>query len=307
MTKSIFVLCNSDSLAIPTILKLKDLGWLSGIGIIEKSRGVLSPALEGLSLDLIVLERRNWVTELSNVLVTNKIDTVWVLTFPWKIPIKLLEIPPMGFVNFHFGILPKYKGIDPIFWQFKNLEKNGGLTVHLMNEEIDEGPVLLQELVSIAPGENYGFHCMRLGNTTPTWVERIIDAQNNKEFQYLALDNPNEIFDQKPTQKDLTIDWERQSAEQIELLVNACNPKYGGAKASVSNIEMYILEVTPVTIENQSNAAFGQIVHADAVYGLVVQCSDGNCIRITVVRTREGYLSGVKLFNLGFGAGHKFD
>jgi methionyl-tRNA formyltransferase len=282
---------------------------LVGVAILKKNDKTLGSELKALNLgvEILALERKDWIEILSQKLTEIEADTVWVLTFPWKIPLTLLKIPKHGFINFHYGLLPKYKGIDPIFWQYKNKENYGGLTVHLMNEHIDEGPILLQEQVPVMLGETYGFHCLRLGNTTPDWLSDVVDAQNNPQFEYLQLEPANQIIDQKPSEKDLTLDWKSQTAEDIEWLVNACNPKYGGVKTINNNVEMYILEVTPVTMEGLVNADPGQIVHADAIYGLVVCCADKSCVRITIVRTREGYLSGVKLFNLGFGVGHRFE
>jgi len=218
-----------------------------------------------------------------------------------------LESIPHGFVNFHFGLLPKYKGCDPVFWQIRNKEACGGITIHYMNEHIDEGPVLLQEKFLIMPGETYGLHCQRLGQFNATLVERVMNLQVAENFKSLELEDSDQVFSQKPAECDLEIDWLHQTSEEIECLVNASNPRYGGAKTRIAGFEMYVLEVTPVNLENKVEAKPGQIIHADSTYGLVIYCSDGESVRITVVRTREGYLSGVKLFNLGFNAGHVFD
>ena len=45
-------------------------------------------------------------------------------------------------VNFHPGILPNYKGLYPNFYSILKKEKNIGITFHLINEKIDEGPTL---------------------------------------------------------------------------------------------------------------------------------------------------------------------
>lgn len=305
----ILVCCNSDILAIPTLLKLKELGVLKGVCVPEANQKILLPALKALDLnvELICLSRKTWVNTINSLITRKEIDRVWVLTFPWIFPKSILDSIGNGFVNFHFGLLPKYKGNDPIFWQIKNKEAYGGTTIHFMNEHIDEGPVLLQEKFPIMPGETYGLHCQRLGQFNATLVERVMNLQFAENFKSLELEDSDKIFSQKPAECDLEIDWLHQTAEEIECLVNASNPKYGGAKTRIAGFEMYVLEVTPVNLENKVEAKPGQIIHADSTYGLVVYCSDGESVRITVVRTREGYLSGIKLFNLGFNAGHIFD
>lgn len=304
----ILVLCNSDSLAFPTLNTLGNLGLLVSVGLLESSEKELKPALcqMGLNIELLILTRQHWKETLKTEIKSKSIDTVWVLTFPWRIPNSLLTLPKKGFVNFHFGILPKYKGIDPVFWQLKNREPHGGLTIHKMTDSIDEGPVLLQELVSIIPGETYGFHCSRLGVAAAESVEKVKAIQLNPEQENITVDAQKNLGYGKPKEEDLTINWKIQTAEEIEALVNASNPKYGGVKTIINALEIYILEVTPVTLDGRVDAVPGQIVHADAIYGVVVFCKGGGSIRITVVRAKEGYLSGVRLFNLGFGMGHIF-
>jgi len=304
----VFVICNSDSLAIPSIVKLSELGVLVGLAIVKKAKKLLLPRLEALDLGLtpMVLERSTWEVELAEAIKDNGTDAVWALTFPWKVPASLLNIPPQGFINFHFGLLPKYAGADPIFWQFKNRESDGGLTVHLMSDEIDKGPILFQEKMKMMPGENYGFHCLRLGTFAVEQLDKIIDKVGQAPRDFLKLEDPDYVIEHKPTENDLGIDWAHQTAEEIEWLVNATNPVYGGARTRMNDNEIRILEVTPVNLDGEIKAEPGQIVHADVTFGVVVACSDNECIRITVVHTAEGYLSGVKLFNLGFTPGHIF-
>lgn len=288
---------------------LKERGLLVGVGIVKANANALMPALSNLGIkrkDCLVLDRTSWVKQMKDVLVKSKIDTVWVLTFPWLLPASLLEIPPKGFINFHFGLLPKYRGIDPVFWQIKNQEESGGITVHLMTEEVDAGPVIHQEHTMLMAGENYGLHCQRIGGLAPSLVDKILEALSSKAQQYQLIEKAEKHFDWKPNKKDLTINWKTQTAESIEWLVNATNPKYGGAWTVMGQFELRILEVTPVTMETKIEAEPGQIVYADVIYGLVVACFGGDFLRITIAKTAEGYMSGVRLFNLGFVKGHRF-
>ena len=50
----------------------------------------------------------------------------------------ILSIPKLGRLNVHAGILPRYRGINPSFWSLLNQEKQSAVTVHYINEEIDE-------------------------------------------------------------------------------------------------------------------------------------------------------------------------
>ena len=306
----IFALCNSDWLGFATIRSLEAQNLLAGVGILKKHASHLVPGLQDIQVPdekVHLLEKATWQKTMEELIEKEQVDVVWALTFPWKVPASLLKLPKQGFINFHFAQLPKYKGADPIFWEFKNREENGGITVHKMNEAIDEGPVILREPMPIMPGTNYGLHCQRLGSFTETLIPKVIMALDDKDFEYLSLEEEAPVCESKPTEADLTIDWENQTADEIEALVNGANPVYKGAVTNIGLLKMRILEVTPVTMEGgELKAEPGQIVHADVVYGLVVACADMECIRITIVQTPEGFMSGVKLFNLGYLPGQKF-
>lgn len=54
-----------------------------------------------------------------------------------------LDIPERGFLNAHPGLLPEFRGVDPVLWAVLE-DAEIGATVHLMTEGIDEGPILLR-------------------------------------------------------------------------------------------------------------------------------------------------------------------
>lgn len=56
----------------------------------------------------------------------------------------LLEIPKLGCLNVHTGILPGYRGFKPVFWMQSRSEPELGVTVHKMSEQIDTGPIIVQ-------------------------------------------------------------------------------------------------------------------------------------------------------------------
>ena len=61
----------------------------------------------------------------------------------------LIELAPLGCLNLHSALLPKYRGLMPSFWVLKNREKETGVSVFYVDEGIDSGPILVQERVAI--------------------------------------------------------------------------------------------------------------------------------------------------------------
>jgi methionyl-tRNA formyltransferase len=305
------LICSSDTIAIPTALKLKEQGLLQAIAIPEKFKTRLLPSFlqVGFSADTILtVTKENLSEKLNSIIINNEIDTVFVLTFPWKIPNEILSIPENGCINLHPGLLPKYRGADPVFWQIKNREINGGITAHLMTDKIDNGPILLIDQLPIMPGEPYGMHCQRIGAFAAQMILKVVALlQTKTTIKYLDIENVPDLYFKRPDKNNIRIDWNHQSAIEIESLVNACNPKYSGAITTIRAMELAIVEVSPADVNNvASDVLPGTIIYADGLYGIIVKCSDGQFLKINIVCMGEGYISGPKLFNLGFRVGETF-
>jgi methionyl-tRNA formyltransferase len=63
---------------------------------------------------------------------------------------EILSIPRLACINVHAGKLPKYRGVNPSFWALLNGEKESAITVHYMNESIDDGEIIQQDIFNIS-------------------------------------------------------------------------------------------------------------------------------------------------------------
>lgn len=306
----IALFCNCDTLVFPTIKHLMDKGFLSGIGVLERYRKFLHKPLLQLGVPeekITFFKKHDWVAQKQNWLTQLQPDAVWVFGFPWCIPDTLLSMPPKGFYNFHFGLFPKYKGGDPVFWQIKNRESQAGLTIHKMTTEIDAGPVVWREETPLFPGETHGLYCMRLGTVAANLLNKFLTQEEVVTAQTGDVDEQYAAYLKKPTASVLAINWLEQTADEIESLVNAANPMYGGAATVLRGMDMNLLEVAPTDLQGApKDTVPGTIVYADTLYGLIVACKNNQFLKINIASTREGYLSGGKLFNLGIKVGERF-
>lgn len=77
-------------------------------------------------------------------------DIIVVCAYGKILPKEFLKIPKYGCWNIHASLLPKYRGASPINWAILNGEKETGITVMLMDEGLDTGPILLQKKIEIS-------------------------------------------------------------------------------------------------------------------------------------------------------------
>ena len=91
-----------------------------------------------------------------------KPDLIAVAAFGRILPPTILSLPPLGCINVHGSLLPKYRGAGPIQWAIINGETETGITTMLMDEGMDTGAMLLQEAIPITPDDTAGTLAPRL-------------------------------------------------------------------------------------------------------------------------------------------------
>ncbi|MDB5200279.1 MAG: hypothetical protein JWO92_2242 [Chitinophagaceae bacterium] len=88
------------------------------------------------------------------------------------------------FINIHSGILPKYRGYSGGYWALVNNDKsNCGSTIHIVDEKIDTGPVLCQELIDIEPTDNYLTYAFLHVAIEIELLKKAIVSVINKDFK----------------------------------------------------------------------------------------------------------------------------
>lgn len=81
-------------------------------------------------------------------------DLFILVSYGKILPSSLLKIPPQGGINVHPSLLPKYRGASPVSWAILNGERQTGVSVIRMVEEVDAGDILLQKEVTIGNDED---------------------------------------------------------------------------------------------------------------------------------------------------------
>ncbi len=89
-------------------------------------------------------------------------DVIAVTAYGRILHTPILQLPPMGCVNVHGSLLPKYRGAAPVQWAIINGETETGITTMLMDEGMDTGAMLLQEKLEILPDDTSGTLAPRL-------------------------------------------------------------------------------------------------------------------------------------------------
>lgn len=121
-------------------------------------------------------------------------DLAVVASYGRIIPNEVLEVFPKGMINMHPSLLPKYRGACPVQNAILDGESKTGVTLILMDEKMDHGPIIAQEELDIDESETFesllkkGFQkgAEMLVNTLPDFVEGKIELkpQDDDEATY---------------------------------------------------------------------------------------------------------------------------
>jgi methionyl-tRNA formyltransferase len=66
----------------------------------------------------------------------------------------LIDLPRLGILNIHGAILPQYRGVMPSFWMLAHDEKQAGVSIYFVNEQIDAGDLVGQRVFDILPDDS---------------------------------------------------------------------------------------------------------------------------------------------------------
>ena len=281
----------STYLPMPLMISLKQQGLLEQVMLHPDAQAMLQEPLSNMMAPLEI----DVITDPSNPSVKDTCDLVIVMGYPAKITGNY----DAKLVNIHFGPLPENKGPDPVFWTLKNGKLLAYVAIHEINadESFDSGLILKEQSFDIMPGENYGLLSSRLSHMSIQLIQELIAGDTNPREQ----ESDRAQYNPMPEDQDFIIDWEAMSSNQIENLVNACNPVHGGAKTVLQGGTLSIYEVMPASlaVADADSKQPGEVVHSSLEQGLVVKCMDGNYLKITILSLNEGIFSGNRIAALG--------
>jgi methionyl-tRNA formyltransferase len=229
-----------------------------------------------------------------------KPDIACVVAYGKLLPPNLLAVPPLGFVNAHFSLLPAYRGAAPVQWALIKGESVTGVSIMVLTEGMDEGPLLATEPVSVDPADSAATLGPRLADiAAPLLVESMTGYAGGR---LTPSPQPAEgvSFAPKLTARDVRVDWSR-TASDVHNLIRGANPE-PGAWTTFRERRMKILEASP-------SAGHLPEGHVELGHdGLHVGCGDGVLLVTKAQLQGKRALSGAELGRgLHLGGGDHFE
>ena len=169
-----------------------------------------------------------------------KPDIILVVSFGQMIPKNLLNIPKYGFLNIHASLLPKLRGAAPIQRSIMNRDKESGISIMKINENLDEGPVCNQYSLKISEKMNAEELSEKLSLIASEKILYILDNIYDGNLEFKDQDHSKATYAKKIQKLEGKIDW-NENADNIIGKINGLYP-YPGAFFSFNGERYKILK-----------------------------------------------------------------
>lgn len=141
-------------------------------------------------------------------------DAICVACFTRRLPPALLALPRLGSLNAHPSLLTDNRGPDPLFWTFHAGATRTGATIHLMDADLDTGPILAQTSVEIGDGETEAALELRLASLAGKLMVDALAGLATGSLAPRPQDDIGATSHSWPTDEDYTIPAGRWSARR---------------------------------------------------------------------------------------------
>ena len=218
-------------------------------------------------------------------------DVLVVVAYRLILPKAVLGIPPLGCVNVHASLLPRWRGAAPIERALLAGDCETGLSIMLMEPGLDTGPVLLEHRVAIEPADTAGSLRDRLAADSGPLLLQALAGLSSGRLRPVPQSAEGVTYARKLEKGEAVIDW-RRPAVQIERQIRALNPwpvaetlRRDAASNEPERLRVHAARLS--TADAVSEAAPGTVLATDGRQGkgfIRVQCGRGCLDLLTMQR-----------------------
>jgi methionyl-tRNA formyltransferase len=229
-------------------------------------------------------------------------DAAVVVAYGLILPRPVLETPPLGCLNLHASLLPRWRGAAPIQRAIMAGDKQTGVMVMKMEEGLDTGPIALSDRLSIGPDSIAGEIHDQLALMGSGLMLQALDLLERGELVLTPQASEGVTYADKISKEETRIDW-RKPAAAVHNMIRGLSP-YPGAwfEALLGGKAERIKVLRSVLVPGKGDA--GQLMDAN----LTVACG-ANAVRLTQVQRAGRKPTGGTEFLRGFplGKGTQFE
>jgi methionyl-tRNA formyltransferase len=249
------VFCGTPQFAVPSLERLVAEGFAVQLVVTQPDRPqgrgmemtappVKQTALR-LGLPIVQPEKIKKNQDFHDQLASLQPDAIIVVGYGRIIPAWMLELPPLGNINVHGSLLPKYRGAAPIQWAIASGETITGVTTMRLDEGLDTGDILLQREILIQPDDTAVTLAPRMAVIGADLLIETLRGLEQGTVHRIKQDNARASLAPILKKEDALVDFNR-SAEEIHNRMRGFQP-WPGAYTQFRGKNLKILAAQPAT------------------------------------------------------------
>ena len=222
-------------------------------------------------------------------------DVMVVAAYGLILPPSVLAIPPLGCLNIHASLLPRWRGAAPIHRAIEAGDGETGITIMQMEQGLDTGPMLEIERLPILPDDSTGSLHDRLALLGGALIVTTLHKLAQGPLHATVQPETGVTYAAKISKHEAGLDF-ALAAETLERKIRAFNP----APAATVTIDGVVIKIWRAECAMATTpAAPGQVLCADDLGGLIVACGSG-ALRLLELQKPGGKRLLAKEFIKGF-------
>lgn len=150
-------------------------------------------------------------------------DIIVVAAYGRILPASILELPPLGCINIHGSLLPRHRGAAPIQWTIIKGDKQAGVTIMKIDEEMDTGDILLPASIEVKEEDTAGSLFVKLSELGGVTLIKALDLLRQEKMTPIKQDHSLATMAPPLTKEDGCINWSL-TAKELHCLIRGLDP-----------------------------------------------------------------------------------
>jgi methionyl-tRNA formyltransferase len=231
-----------------------------------------------------------------------KLDAAVVAAYGLILPKPILSAPRLGCLNIHASLLPRWRGAAPIQHAILAGDDETGVTIMMMDEGLDTGPILMMESVKITPDTTGQSLHDQLAELGADLMADTLSKLDKGDICPRPQPDTGATYANKIQKSDGAINW-TNTADEIDRQVRAL-ATYPGTWCHMKGqrIKIYGVEFPPNPVERPENAHPGQVIDHELTIACGHSAGDGLIRPVKLQRPGKSIVDRADFLN-GFDLG----
>ncbi len=193
-------------------------------------------------------------------------DVIVVAAYGKILPKEIIDCPPLGCINIHASLLPKYRGAAPIQWAVLNGDRETGISIMQMDEGLDTGDIIRMEHMEIGLYDTSESMFQKLSDLGAEMIVDVLKASESGRLPTFPQSGEGSAYASMISKDMGKIDWNRSASEIHNLVRGLYSWPIAYTEYNGKTLKIY---------KSAPSALSGEVGEVVSLSPLTVACGEG--------------------------------